>query len=41
VFKGEGYKTSTDERHCINSISLNFGEDDVKVDEVRKAEEKV
>ena len=24
VFKGEGYKTPTDERHCVNSICLNF-----------------
>eukprot|EP01102_Stenamoeba_stenopodia_P003098 TRINITY_DN13020_c0_g1_i1.p1 TRINITY_DN13020_c0_g1~~TRINITY_DN13020_c0_g1_i1.p1 ORF type:complete len:135 (+),score=34.67 TRINITY_DN13020_c0_g1_i1:270-674(+) len=24
VFKGEGYKTPTDERHCVNSVSLRF-----------------
>ncbi|KAG5360860.1 Peptide methionine sulfoxide reductase B5 [Yarrowia sp. B02] len=24
VFKGEGYDTPTDERHCVNSVSLNF-----------------
>ncbi|KAJ3343989.1 Peptide methionine sulfoxide reductase B5 [Kappamyces sp. JEL0680] len=24
VFKGEGFKTPTDERHCVNSVSLTF-----------------
>ncbi|ORZ31325.1 methionine sulfoxide reductase [Catenaria anguillulae PL171] len=24
VFKGEGFKTPTDERHCVNSVSLSF-----------------
>ncbi|KAK4636295.1 Peptide methionine sulfoxide reductase B3 [Fulvia fulva] len=28
VFKGEGYATPTDERHCVNSVSLNFDKDD-------------
>lgn len=27
VFKGEGYPTPTDERHCVNSVSLRFKED--------------
>eukprot|EP00898_Chlorokybus_atmophyticus_P006371 jgi/Chlat1/6735/Chrsp50S06438 len=26
VFKGEGFKTPTDERHCVNSVSLKFSE---------------
>jgi peptide-methionine (R)-S-oxide reductase len=30
VFKGEGFPTATDERHCVNSISLNFTEDEQK-----------
>lgn len=28
VFKGEGYPTPTDERHCVNSVSLTFKEED-------------
>ncbi|KAK5078697.1 hypothetical protein LTR51_000887 [Lithohypha guttulata] len=28
VFKGEGYNTPTDERHCVNSVSLKFNKDD-------------
>lgn len=27
VFKGEGYKTPTDERHCVNSVCLNLKEE--------------
>lgn len=27
IFKGEGYPTPTDERHCVNSVSINFGEE--------------
>lgn len=30
VFKGEGYDTPTDERHCVNSVSINFGADNAK-----------
>ncbi|GLI76172.1 hypothetical protein PoHVEF18_004443 [Penicillium ochrochloron] len=27
VFEGEGFPTPTDERHCVNSVSLRFTED--------------
>ncbi|EFJ29909.1 hypothetical protein SELMODRAFT_170312 [Selaginella moellendorffii] len=30
VFKGEGYRTPTDERHCVNSVSLKFTPGDVE-----------
>ncbi len=30
VFKGEGYNTPTDERHCVNSVSLRFTEPEVE-----------
>ncbi|KAK3717397.1 hypothetical protein LTR37_005786 [Vermiconidia calcicola] len=28
VFKGEGYGNPIDERHCVNSVSLNFQKSD-------------
>ncbi|KAF2212284.1 hypothetical protein CERZMDRAFT_41292 [Cercospora zeae-maydis SCOH1-5] len=37
VFKGEGYKTPTDERHCVNSVSIQFSEND-PVTEGKKSE---
>ncbi|KAI1400140.1 methionine sulfoxide reductase B [Hypoxylon fuscum] len=36
VFKGEGYPTPTDERHCVNSVSLNFSPEDKPVQEGAK-----
>ena len=29
VFKGEGFSTPTDERHCVNSVSLTFSPNDI------------
>merc|ERR1711939_447131 len=28
LFKGEGYKTPTDERACVNSVSIKFSKDE-------------
>lgn len=39
VFKGEGYKTPTDERHCVNSVSMKFSPEDPVVES--KVESKV
>ena len=41
VFKGEGYPTPTDERHCVNSVSLNFSKEDPVVEKEGGAESKV
>ncbi|KXT18852.1 hypothetical protein AC579_3536 [Pseudocercospora musae] len=35
VFKGEGYPTPTDERHCVNSVSINFSDEDPVVDKAK------
>ncbi|GAC96220.1 peptide methionine sulfoxide reductase [Pseudozyma hubeiensis SY62] len=31
VFKGEGFNTPTNERHCVNSVSINFDKDDARI----------
>ncbi|ELR05635.1 hypothetical protein VC83_07641 [Pseudogymnoascus destructans] len=41
VFKGEGYETPTDERHCVNSVSLNFSEKVVEIEGRKSTESKV
>jgi len=40
VFKGEGFPTPTDERHCVNSVSLKFSPEDRPV-QPTKGEAKV
>ncbi|KAK3316186.1 Mss4-like protein [Apodospora peruviana] len=39
VFKGEGFPTPTDERHCVNSVSLNFSPDDKPVQQKQEGGE--
>ncbi|KAL2283727.1 hypothetical protein FJTKL_09768 [Diaporthe vaccinii] len=40
VFQGEGFPTPTDERHCVNSVSLNFSPDDAPVQKATGGEGK-
>ncbi|KAI1437530.1 methionine-R-sulfoxide reductase B2 [Xylaria sp. CBS 124048] len=37
VFKGEGYATPTDERHCVNGVSLNFSPGDPVVEKTAES----
>jgi peptide-methionine (R)-S-oxide reductase len=32
IFKGEGFPTPTDERHCVNSVSIKFNNEDKVVE---------
>lgn len=40
VFQGEGFPTPTDERHCVNSVSLNFSPEDTPVQKAGDGEGK-
>ncbi|KUI69220.1 Peptide methionine sulfoxide reductase B2, chloroplastic [Cytospora mali] len=40
VFQGEGFPTPTDERHCVNSVSLNFSPEDKPVQKATEGEGK-
>jgi len=39
VFKGEGFKTPIDERHCVNSVSLKFHDETSKPMEAPQSDE--
>ena len=41
VFKGEGYPTPTDERHCVNSVSLRFSQEEGKKEGEEEGKAKV
>lgn len=40
VFQGEGFPTPTDERHCVNSVSLNFSPEDTPVQKAAAGDDK-
>lgn len=41
VFRGEGFPTPTDERHCVNSVSLRFEKEEDVVEALKEKAEAI